>query len=106
MSTNYDLITSGALLALSISDLEALSGLCLTVFLLIVTVARYGYKLYIKLRDRKLTKEEREELKQDTAEFIKDTTELVGDIKNNLKEIKTNGRRERPEAQDRPDPEE
>ena len=86
-----DLTTAAICAVFNIADIETLASLILTGFLLVVTVGRYALKLWKKIKDGKLTPEEKEEIKQDTAE-------LIDDIKN-IKERKDIGgnKEERPE---------
>lgn len=91
MTRTIDLLTAVALLAIKWAEVEIILGCITTGFLLAVTIGRYLYKLWLKIRDRKITKQEAQELKQDTAELIQATTEAVGKINNIIKESKKNG---------------
>lgn len=91
MTRWFDIATSVILCLVSWSEIETIFTCITAAFLLLITLVRYFYKLWQKLRDKKLTKEEREELKQDTAQLIEDTAALVGDLNKNIGALK-NGR--------------
>lgn len=63
--------------SINIADVDALAGIILTIILCLVTIGRLIFSIYNKVKDGKLTKEEKDEIIFETGETVEDIKNII-----------------------------
>lgn len=72
-----DCATMGLACTINIANIDALAGLILTILLGLTTILRLFFSIWKKLKDGKITKEEKDEIISEAGEAVEDIKNII-----------------------------